>query len=173
MTPQRPMSKACDTCPLLERRMFLRDAAIVAASIVATLAAAPGGGARAVRLGFRRALRSAGDEHTYPLPTEDGATIDRDTEIILVRYAGRVYGFNLSCPHQHTALRWQPEDGQFQSPRHHSRYRPDGVFVSGRATRGMDRFGVRRDGGTIVVNVAQYYRQDENAAEWDAAFVVV
>ena len=93
--------------------------------------------------------------------------------MILVRFQGKVYAFNLSCPHQNTALHWQPEDGIFQCPKHHSRYQPTGAFISGRATRGMDRLGIRRDGANVVVNLEQFYRQDRDAAAWDAAFVTV
>ncbi len=118
-------------------------------------------------------MRSRGDEHAYPIPATDSATIDRDNEIIVVRWQSKAYGFNLSCPHQHTALRWDQEDMQFQCPRHHSRYQPDGVFISGRATRGMDRFGVRRDGDTIVVDVAKYYRQDDDPTDWNTAFITL
>jgi Rieske Fe-S protein len=150
----------------------LRDASMILAGIVAGLGGTPGrADALAVRLG--RSQQRAGDEHTYPIPAEDGATIDRDAEIIVVRYQQRVYAFSLSCPHQHTALRWQPEDNQFQCPKHHSRYRPDGAFVSGRATRSMDRFGIRRDSGNIVADVGKYYRQDSNPDEWAAAVVVL
>ncbi len=163
---------ACDRCPLIERRSFLRGAAATVAGILATLGASP---ALAEAWGVRsgRALSVAGDEHTYPLPTEDGAMIDHDAEVILVRYQQKVYAFNLSCPHQNTALKWRPEDSQFQCPKHHSRYRPDGVFISGRATRGMDRFGLRREGGNIVVDVAKYIRQDQSLEAWNAAFVAL
>ncbi len=163
-------SPECRDCPLIERRRFLREASIALAGIVVALGAAPARAA-ALSVTFGRALASRGEEHTYPIPTEDGATIDRDNDIIVVRYQQKVYAFNLSCPHQHTALRWEPEDAQFQCPRHHSRYHPDGVFVSGRATRGMDRFGVRRDGANVVVDVNKYYRQDLDLSEWDAAFL--
>ena len=81
--------------------------------------------------------------------------------------------FNLSCPHQNTALRWYPEDQQFRCPKHHSRYRPDGVFISGRATRSMDRLGVRREGDTIVADLDSFYRQDKDPTEWAAAFVAL
>jgi Rieske Fe-S protein len=77
------------------------------------------------------------------------------------------------CPHQNTALRWYAQDGQFQCPKHHSHYRRDGVFISGRATRSMDRFGIRRDGANVVVDVDKFYRQDQNAAEWDSAFLAL
>jgi nitrite reductase/ring-hydroxylating ferredoxin subunit len=163
---------ACRECPLLERRTFLKEAGVMLAGLVATLGGAPES-ARALTVTFGRALSRAGEEHSYAIPAADGAMIDRDVEVIVVRYRQKAYVFNLSCPHQRTALRWWPEDGQFQCPKHHSRYTPDGVFISGRATRSMDRFGVRRDGNNIVADLDKFYRQDQHLTEWDAAFVEV
>jgi Rieske Fe-S protein len=157
---------------LVERRAFLRDAAVVLAGIAAALGAAPAL-AEALTVTVGRAAARRGNELTYPIPSADGAQIDRENEVILVRYQQKIYVFNLSCPHQNTALRWQSEDGRFQCPKHHSRYRPDGVYISGRATRSMDRFAVRRDGGNIVADLGRYYRQDQNAAEWEAAVIPV
>lgn len=161
-------SPACSGCPLMERRSFLLRLSAALAGVAATLGIRP---SRLEGMGVRlgQALSRSGEEHSYPVPSEDGATIDHEAEIILVRFQQKVYAFNLSCPHQHTALKWHPEDTQFQCPKHHSRYTPDGTFVSGRATRGMDRFGLRREGDQIIVNVSQYYRQDQNRAEWEAA----
>lgn len=162
---------ACDACPLAGRRTFLRDAAVALAGIGAALALPDA--ARALPIRFGRPLAVKGDEHSYPIPATDSATIDHDNEIIVVRFQQKAYGFNLSCPHQHTALRWDQEDMQFQCPRHHSRYQPDGIFISGRATRGMDRFGVSKDGDDIVVDVAKYYRQDQDPTDWNAAFITL
>jgi Rieske Fe-S protein len=162
----------CDTCPLVDRRAFLEDAVRLAAGVFLALGATPASAA-ALRIGFARGVRLSGDEHAYPIPASDGATIDKDNQVIVVRYEQKAYGFNLSCPHQNTALRWESDDQQFQCPKHHSRYRPDGVFISGRATRSMDRLGVRRDGDTIVVDLDKFYRQDKNPAEWAAAFIAL
>ena len=90
-------------------------------------------------IGTARVLAAQADERKYPLPQADGVTIDRENEVILVRFQGAVYAFNLACPHEHTALRWRDGDGRFQCPRHESKYKPDGTFISGRATRNMDR----------------------------------
>ena len=166
------MKPDCQDCPLVERRAFLREAGVMLAGLALSLGGAPET-ARALSVTFGRALSRTGDVHSYAIPAEDGAMIDRDVEVIVVRYRGKAYVFNLSCPHQRTALRWWPEDGQFQCPKHHSRYTPDGVFISGRATRSMDRFGVRKDGATIVADLERYYRQDQNPAEWGAAFIEV
>jgi len=119
------------------------------------------------------ALQSNGDQHAYAIPAADGVTIDKATQVILVRQQGKVFVFNLSCPHENTALRWRNGDNRFQCPKHESKYQPDGTFTSGRATRHMDRFAAKRDGDSIVVNLAVLYQSDKQPAEWAAAFVAV
>lgn len=111
-----------------------------------------------------------GSEKRYAVPAGDGVSIDKDNSAIIARADGKIYAFSLSCPHQNTALRWVAYDHQFQCPKHHSRYRDDGTFISGRATRNMDRLPIKRVGNELVVDVDTMYRQDENPAEWAAAF---
>jgi Rieske Fe-S protein len=162
----------CNDCPLSSRRDFVRDAAAAVAAGFLTLGAGPRG-LSARTLGVTAARLVRGDERTYPLPAEDGASIDRDAEVILVRYQGKVYAFALSCPHQHTALHWEPDKARFQCPKHHSKYQPDGVYVSGRATRSMDRHALRRDAASVVVDLGRLYREDRDADAWKGAFVTV
>ena len=83
--------------------------------------------------------------------------------------------FSLACPHQNTALRWYEKDQKFECPKHHSRFELDGVYLkdSGRATRNMDRFAVRKDGNNVVVNLDKLYQEDEDEAAWKAAFVAI
>jgi hypothetical protein len=66
-----------------------------------------------------------------------------------------VFAFNLSCPHENTALHWRQNDLRFQCPRHESKYQPDGTFTSGRATRNMERFAIRKDGQNVVIDLAK------------------
>jgi Rieske Fe-S protein len=110
-------------------------------------------------------------ERAYPTPAADGVTIDRETQVILVRFQQRVYAFNLACPHENTALRWKERDGHFQCPRHESQYQPDGKFISGRATRNMDRFAVKRAGDRLVVDLDRLFRSDQQPQDWGAAAV--
>jgi Rieske Fe-S protein len=171
-TNDRPSRSACTDCPLVDRRGFLADAALVAAGALVSLGASP---ARAAAMGLNvvRGVRVGVDEHAYPIPVQDGASIDNDDAVIIARYEGKAYVFNLSCPHQNTALRWHPDDDQFECPKHHSRYRPDGTFISGRATRGMDRFKVRQDADKIVADLDALYRQDDDGPQWNAAYITV
>jgi Rieske Fe-S protein len=112
-----------------------------------------------------------GQERSYPIPASDGVTIDREAQVILVRRQQEVYAFNLSCPHQNAAVRWNADGQRFQCSRHDSRYAMDGTHTSGRATRNMDRFPIHRSGDTLVVDVSHILRSDQAAAAWAAAHV--
>lgn len=153
----------------LERRAFLRDAlarALAALGILAGVADT----ARALPVSFTRGTGRR-TEKAYPLPPADAVAIDKEESVIIARFEECAYAFSLACPHQNTALRWQGRNARFQCPKHKSRYRPNGSFIEGRATRGMDRFAVRRDGDTLLVDLDRLYREDHHAAEWAAAFV--
>jgi Rieske Fe-S protein len=162
----------CAGCTLATRRSFLQDAAgLVVAALVGIGLDARTASALPVRLASADHARSGAV--TYPVPAADGVTIDRANDVMIARYQGKVYAFSLACPHQNTALRWLEAEGRFQCPKHKSKYAPDGTFLSGRATRSMDRFALRKDGGTIVVDTDQMYEQDKQAQEWSAAVVTV
>ena len=169
---ERDDAHDCGGCALADgRRAFLRDA-LAAVAGFAGLGLAPRA-ALALPVGWLEALTARGQERSYPLPAADGVQIDRDTGIVLTRAGGAVYALSLTCPHQRTALRWQAADGRFQCPKHKSKYRPDGVFMSGRATRSMDRFGIRREGPTVVVTLDPLLREDKQREQWRAAAVTL
>lgn len=161
----------CIDCPLGDRRDFLKRT--MAILVGYGLFSGRSAEAATLPIQFIHAIPTSGNEKTYPLPTTDGVSIDRDEDVIVVRFQGAVYAFALSCPHQNTALKWLQEDGRFQCPKHKSKYRPDGTFISGRATRGMDRFSLRKTGDRIVVDLDALHRQDKDAAGWEAAAVKV
>lgn len=164
----------CDGCPLVPRREFLRDAGAIAAGILVALGASP---ARAVAAPLREIKSMGGprDDKPYPIPGKDGSQIDKENGVIMTRWQGNMFAFSLACPHQNTAIRWYDKDGQFECPKHHSRFEPDGAYVkdSGRATRGLDRFAIRKDGNNLMVNLDKLYQEDEDEAEWKAAVVTV
>jgi Rieske Fe-S protein len=110
-----------------------------------------------------------GDEVSYPVPASDGIFIDRDNEVILARWGSQVMAFALSCPHQRTMLKWSQQDRRFQCPKHKSKYQPSGEFISGRATRNMDRYPIRREGDRVVVSLARPIESDRDSRGWGAA----
>ena len=174
MTQPSTQDHSCDGCPLPDRRDFLRNSTLAVAAIALGLGL-PAREALAWPLAAVNGKRSpeAPDSATYPIPAEDGAQIDRQNQVILVRYQGIVYAFNLACPHRNVALEWFPDTHIFQCPKHHSRYQPDGTFISGRATRGMDRLAIRKEGASVVVDLDKMFKQDEDPAGWNAAKVEV
>jgi nitrite reductase/ring-hydroxylating ferredoxin subunit len=163
---------ALDAPVAMERREFLRAAGLALASL--GLLGVSAHDADAMPAALHLLPARAGDRHEerrYPLPTADGVSIDRDNSVIIVRAAGKVYAFALSCPHQNTALRWNGNDHEFQCPKHKSHYRADGTYIDGRATRDMDRLAIRREGAVLVVDVDTLYQADLNPKEWAGAFV--
>lgn len=159
----------CGGCALGSRRQFLgRVSGALAAALACDDWAEAMGAAAVVETS---AVQSGPTTLTYPVPAGDGVSIDKKEQMILVRFQQKVYIFPLACPHENTALRWRQGDLRFQCPRHDSKYRPDGTFMTGRATRNMDRYGVSRNGASVVVDLTKLYQSDTQAAQWAAASV--
>ncbi len=165
-----PPAAVCDACLAVgSRRDFLREGAGLAAVLLASLGASP---ARAAAIPVRwwRGVASGEDQDVrFAVPANDGVTIDRGNELILVRWQRALYAFALSCPHQRTMLKWLDADQRFQCPKHKSKYQPDGTFISGRATRGMDRYPLRIESGSVIIHVASPIRQDQDPIAWSGA----
>jgi nitrite reductase/ring-hydroxylating ferredoxin subunit len=155
----------------LDRRTFLRQAGGFAGAVLMGLGVAPVAAA-AMTLEVRALdgtpSTSAARVWQYPLPTADGALIDADNEVLLVRWAGRVYAFSLSCPHRGGTIRWEGT-GAF-CPKHKARFSPDGANVGGRQTRALDRFAIRRLGTSVAVDTTAPLEQVTDAAAWAAAW---
>ena len=163
----------CSGCEIAEysRREFLRDAGIAAAAALALVSAPARLLAEPLRLIAAKATGAT--TRTYAVPATDGVSIDKDNEVILVRWQNAVYAFALACPHQNTALHWEEDNKQFQCPKHHSKYRPDGTFIEGRATRGMDRFAIAKSANGLTVDIDKLFEQEQDAKDWTEAVVHV
>lgn len=159
------------TCSTFDRRDFLVGALRAGAAALAVVGLAPSAFAMPTR--FVSALGTVGQGKSYPIPASDGVQIDKDNDVILARVGMLVYAFALACPHQNTALRWDAAENRFQCPKHKSRYRPDGTFIEGRATRSMDRYAVKLVGGAVVVDVDTVFQEDLDKAAWQQAVLTV
>jgi nitrite reductase/ring-hydroxylating ferredoxin subunit len=151
-----PDTDPCQSCRALTRRGFIT---VSTCTVTALL----------VGLRPSEAAEAIAGTLTYPIPGADGTTIDREAQVILVREQQNVYAFNLSCPHQNAAVRWNAGGQRFQCSRHDSKYLPNGTYTSGRATRNMDRFPIRRAGANVVVDTSGIIRSDQNPSGWTAA----
>ncbi len=148
------------------RRAFFRDAVSAAIALAGLSALTPFATISALGMHSSGAVR-------YPIPSADSVSIDTVNEVIICRSKGEVYAFALSCPHQNTALRALPGNKGFQCPRHKSKYQPDGTFITGKATRNMDRLPITREGNELVVDATVAYESDTEPAKWGAAVVKV
>jgi len=155
----------------LDRRTFLQQASGFAAAVLVGLGAPPSTAAQVaeVRAGNTEPDTARERVRTYALPVTDGALVDADSEVLLVRWGGRVFAFALGCPHRGTIVRWQGS-GAF-CPKHKARFAPDGTNVGGRRTRALDRYPIRRVGAQVTVDLSARLEQDADAAAWAAAWV--
>lgn len=145
-----------------DRRAFVLDALALAVGTFAI--GAPLGIVRALDTTISSVVR-------YRIPSADGIQIDARQQVILCRSKGEVFAFALACPHQNTALRALPATRGFQCPRHKSRYEANGTFISGKATRHMDRLPIRRDGDDVVIELDVAIRSDTELDRWQKAVV--
>jgi len=166
-----PTDTGCEACPLAQpRRTFIRQAGMTAFGALLAIGV-PHQVAATIRPRAIASRRRIGSDPSYPIPATDGVQIDKKEQVILVRWKNELYAFNLSCPHQNTALHWEDDSKRFQCPKHHSRYEPDGTFIDGRATRNMDRFSVTKSGNSVVVHVDAMHKSDADHAGWTAAAI--
>ena len=160
-----------DACPSRSsRRQFLQSTGCFGVAVA--LLGLGASDASALPVGVTEGT-SSGGERQYPIPAADGVNIDRDGQVIITRFNGHIYAFALSCPHQNNAVKWVQKEHRFQCTKHDSQYQPDGVHTSGRATRNMDRYAIRRDGDHIAVNMHVWFQSDKDAAGWSAASIPV
>jgi nitrite reductase/ring-hydroxylating ferredoxin subunit len=128
--------------------------------------------ASALPVGFTDGTQNGG-ERQYPIPATDGVNIDRQAQLIVVRFNGHAYVFALSCPHQNNALKWVQKDHRFHCTKHDSQYQPDGLYTTGRATRNMDRYAIRREGDSIVVDLHHWFQSDKDPKGWATATIAL
>lgn len=164
-----PCASADDTCALQDRRDFLR-LGLAAVGALAALGATPERLAALERV-FATGVRE-GDELRYPIPTADGATIDRANNVIVARLGAALIAFVLECPHRGENVRWEAANNRFFCPKHESTFEPDGARIQGKAERGLDRYAVRRDGDELVVDTSRKFRST-NLEAWTAAQVAL
>jgi nitrite reductase/ring-hydroxylating ferredoxin subunit len=152
------------------RRGFIQTAGCFGAALV--LLGVASTAAEALPVFMTEGIADGGDKR-YPIPAADSVNVDRASQLIVARVQGHVYVFALSCPHQNNAVKWLPKDHRFQCTKHDSQYQPDGVHTSGRATRNMDRYVIRRDGDFVVVDLHRWIQSDKDLAGWTAATIAV
>lgn len=171
MSARRETHRAGGGCYFsIDRRAFLRAAAIGVLGALAGDAALP---ELARAIGTATPKRSGRAELRYTLPTSDGVDVDEGNEVILVRWQGRAYAFSVKCPHRGARLEWHPDESRVFCPKHKARFRADGAHDSGRKSRDLDRYDIRREGSSLVIQLDALRRSDTDPAGWAAAVVTL
>src|ERR1700730_12712826 len=93
---------ACADAPA-SRREFLQSAGCFGMAVA--LLGLSSGEARALPVSLTDGSQNAG-ERRYPIPATDSVNVDNAAQLIVVRFAGHVYVFALSYPHQNNAVKW-------------------------------------------------------------------
>jgi nitrite reductase/ring-hydroxylating ferredoxin subunit len=153
------------------RSLLTRAAGLISVALLAT----PWGADSLAALPITEGLPDVvdGDDLIYAIPAADGAVVDREHGVIVARVRDQVMAFNLACPHENAAIRWKPAPGRFECSRHNAIFDPAGVYTSGPAKRNLDRFAVRQQGISIVVDVSRLILSDQQHEAWANAVVQV
>jgi nitrite reductase/ring-hydroxylating ferredoxin subunit len=157
---------------MAKRREFLQSAGCFGATVAMCGLSGMSRGLEALPVFSVEGVQSAG-ERRYPIPATDSVNIDHAAQLIVARASGHVFVFALSCPHENNAVKWVAKDHRFQCTKHDSQYQADGVHTAGRATRNLDRYVIRRDGDSVVVDLHRWIQSDKDPAAWAAATITV
>jgi nitrite reductase/ring-hydroxylating ferredoxin subunit len=169
MSARRKASRSGGSCFFfVDRRAFLRASALGVLGALAGELAFP---ELARSIGTTTPTRAGRAELRYALPAGDGADVDETHEVILVRWQGRAYAFSAKCPHRGGRLEWRAAESRVYCPKHKARFRPDGAHDSGRSSRDLDRYDVRREGSSLVIRLDALHRADTDPTGWAAAVV--
>ena len=170
-------SQSCEQCPMVtSRRAFLRDAAAVAAAAVAAVSIARPGMAFAqtvAEIEPKSTPGSAIPERSYAIPPADSVSVDPTNEVIIARWEGRVYAISMKCPNKGEQLEWRQSEERVYGPRHEARFLADGTHFSGRSTRDLDRYRIRRNANDIVVDLGTLCRRDSDPDAWTQAVLAL
>jgi Rieske Fe-S protein len=160
-------------CPRsLDRRAFLRDTALAAAAALVAAGLAPTA-AFAESVAAISPISVTAKERLYAIPASDGVTVDEAESVVFARWQGKLFAFSIKCPHRGEIVEWHASERQMYCPKHKARWTPGGDWVSGRQTRDLDRYALRRDGGRVAITVDQPLRADLHADAWAAAALTV
>ena len=169
---ERLVAHTCDEheCAVVRpRRFFVRQAFGCAGAIAGTALF----GIDLPFLGEAVIAEAQGSERRYGIPASDGVVIDAATSVMLARFQSKVFALSMVCPHQNAAVRWLPKEQRFRCSKHDSKYQPNGTYTSGRATRNLDRFPIRRDADSVIVDVTRVFKSDQDATAWTNAAVTL
>jgi nitrite reductase/ring-hydroxylating ferredoxin subunit len=93
-----------------------------------------------------------GDPATYK---PDTATYISDGRLFVANTGSRLFALSQKCPHLGCRVPFCDSSGRFECPCHGSKYNLGGEWIEGPAPRGMDRYQLTLEGGTLVADTSK------------------
>lgn len=91
----------------------------------------------------------AGSANEFP---EGSVRYFLDGRFYVTSYQGSLYALYQKCPHLGCRVPFCGDSDQFECPCHGSVFNIKGEYLDGPAPRGMDRFAIRVEGDSVVVD---------------------
>jgi cytochrome b6-f complex iron-sulfur subunit len=103
----------------------------------------------------------------FPDAFEEGKVTDRfkDQNMWVVKYQGKIYALSTTCTHLGCTPNWLESAGKFKCPCHGSGFYITGVNFEGPAPRPLERYSIRLDGPTIVVDKSKKFQRE--LGQWE------
>jgi cytochrome b6-f complex iron-sulfur subunit len=107
-----------------------------------------------------RPLTSAASGATIKVGTvasfkAESATYISAGRLFIANTGSRIFAISQKCPHLGCRVPFCESSGRFECPCHGSKYDLGGEWIEGPAPRGMDRYLLKLEGDTVVVDTSK------------------
>ncbi len=95
----------------------------------------------------------------------DTATYVPAGRLFVANTGARVFALSQKCPHLGCRVPFCESSGHFECPCHGSKYDIGGEWIEGPAPRGLDRYPLKVDGDTLVVDTSTLINGPDRGAK--------
>jgi Rieske Fe-S protein len=86
---------------------------------------------------------------------EGSVTFIREGRCYITNVRGHLFALSQTCPHLGCRVPFCESSGQFNCPCHGSVFDSAGEWLAGPSPRGLDRYDLRDEGGSLVLDLAR------------------
>jgi cytochrome b6-f complex iron-sulfur subunit len=108
------------------------------------------------------AVIDLGDPANYP---PESATYVIEGRLFVANASGHLFALSQKCPHLGCRVPFCDSSGRFECPCHGSKFDLGGEWIEGPAPRGMDRYELSLENGTLVVDTSKLTAGPERGAD--------
>jgi cytochrome b6-f complex iron-sulfur subunit len=108
------------------------------------------------------AVIDLGDPANYP---PESATYVIEGRLFVANASGHLFALSQKCPHLGCRVPFCDSSGRFECPCHGSKFDLGGEWIEGPAPRGMDRYELSLENGTLVVDTSKLTAGPDRGAD--------